>query len=300
MFNLQVYDIKRNHLGEISVEATSRVRSIKWKIAELTNLSVHRQALKATRNGIDLKDSLTTVQANLMENKKIFVKDLGPQVKMSTLFNYQHAGSLYIFACVILKPDIIFHNWDSSTSLTLSTLVALICWSLHFIKKMWETAFLYKFFSKTIHIKYLFAYCPYLWILTFYVAYHISHPYYTPPPVLVQLVGFLVFLTGEVGNLSIHFLQRDFRRSRKNIREVPNPNENPFTKLYHVVSSPNYTYEFITWVGFAVMTSCLPAGIFAALRLWQMANWALAKQRKLRRILPKYPKNRKAILPYIL
>lgn len=67
-----------------------------------------------------------------------------------------------------------------------------------------------------------------------------------------------VFQISELGNLSIHLLLRDLRPPGTTVRKIPVPNSNILTKLFNYVSCPNYTYEFGAWLGFTIMTSCLP------------------------------------------
>lgn len=51
---------------------------------------------------------------------------------------------------------------------------------------------------------------------------------------------------------------RNLRPPGTKVRRIPVPTGNPFTILFNFVSCPNYTYEFGSWLGFTVMTSCLP------------------------------------------
>lgn len=124
----------------------------------------------------------------------------------------------------------------------------------------------------------------------------------------------------ELGNLSIHILLRNLRPKGTKVRKIPQPNKNPLTKLFNYVSCPNYTYEFGAWLGFTVFTSCIPgktfliylqfvtntlkknftAGLFALAGFYQMAVWALGKHKNYKKEFSNYPKNRKAILPFIL
>jgi very-long-chain enoyl-CoA reductase len=39
---------------------------------------------------------------------------------------------------------------------------------------------------------------------------------------------------------------------------MPVATSDPFTSLFNLVSCPNYTYEFGSWLAFSVMTQCLP------------------------------------------
>lgn len=41
-------------------------------------------------------------------------------------------------------------------------------------------------------------------------------------------------------------------------RRIPYPTINPMTQLFRFVSCPNYTYEACAWLGFSIMTQCLP------------------------------------------
>jgi very-long-chain enoyl-CoA reductase len=71
------------------------------------------------------------------------------------------------------------------------------------------------------------------------------------------------------------------------------------TWLFNFVSCPNYTYEVGAWISFAVMTQCLPVGLFTLAGGYQMAVWALGKHRNYRKEFKEYP-NRKAIVPFVL
>jgi very-long-chain enoyl-CoA reductase len=78
------------------------------------------------------------------------------------------------------------------------------------------------------------------------------------------------------------------------------PDHNPFTILFNHVSCPNYTYEYLAWFSFSVMTQCIPAFLFAVAGGYQMTMWALGKHRNYKKEFRDYPKKRKAIIPFIL
>lgn len=48
------------------------------------------------------------------------------------------------------------------------------------------------------------------------------------------------------------------------------------------------------------MTQCLPVGMFTAAGFYQMAVWALGKHRNYKKEFEKYPKGRKAIVPFVI
>ena len=74
----------------------------------------------------------------------------------------------------------------------------------------------------------------------------------------------------------------------------------PKGNLYKYISCPNYFGEMIEWLGFAIMTLSLPALIFF---IWTVANLfprALATHKWYRNHFNNYPKDRKAIIPFII
>ena len=103
----------------------------------------------------------------------------------------------------------------------------------------------------------------------------------------------------EIGNLSIHVLQRNLRPAGSKVRKIPFPDSNPLTSLFHLVSCPNYTYEIGSWIAFTVMTQSLPAFLFTLAGGFQMTMWALGKHRNYRKEFDKYPR-RKAIFPFLI
>ena len=70
--------------------------------------------------------------------------------------------------------------------------------------------------------------------------------------------------------------------------------------LFEYISCPNLMGELIEWGGFALMTWCLPGFVFW---FWSMANLvprALAHHRWYHQHFADYPKQRKAVIPFLL
>ncbi|XP_046661793.1 probable very-long-chain enoyl-CoA reductase art-1 [Homalodisca vitripennis] len=146
----------------------------------------------------------------------------------------------------------------------------------------------------------LFKNCSYYWLFTAYVAYHVNHPLYTSPSDLQVYLSLAAFILSELGNFSIHLALRNLRPPGTTVRKIPVPTGNPLTALFNFVSCPNYTYEFFSWAAFTMMTQCLPAGLFALAGMYQMTIWALGKHRNYKKEFSSYPRQRKAILPFLL
>jgi 3-oxo-5-alpha-steroid 4-dehydrogenase 1 len=74
----------------------------------------------------------------------------------------------------------------------------------------------------------------------------------------------------------------------------------PDGPLFRYVSCPNYLGEIVEWIGFAIASDTLAAWSFA---LWTVANLlprALAHHRFYRERFPDYPKDRRALIPFVL
>jgi 3-oxo-5-alpha-steroid 4-dehydrogenase 1 len=70
--------------------------------------------------------------------------------------------------------------------------------------------------------------------------------------------------------------------------------------LFRYVSCPNYLGEIVEWLGFAIASDTLAGASFA---LWTIANLlprALAHHRFYRKTFPDYPKERRALIPFLL
>lgn len=299
MVQVEVYTTNNKKIGEITVDDNAKVKDIKKQIAAIVpKLYIDRQSIRSELKGKDIKDDLTI--PNLNSTRKVYIKDLGPQIGWGTVFILEYAGPFALYCLVSLRPWIFYGDVAKGTSLSTTANIALICWSVHYLKRIFETLFVHRFSHGTMPIMNLFKNCGYYWGFTLYVAYHVNHPLFTPPSLIMQVAGLALFIICELGNLSIHILLRDLRPPGSKVRKIPVPTANPLTKLYNFVSCPNYTYEFGAWLGFTIMTSCVPAGLFALAGLYQMTVWALGKHRNYKKEFPNYPKNRKSILPFII
>lgn len=298
MVQVEVFTTSNRKIGNIAVGPDATVKEIKREIAKVSKLIPDRQSVRCDIKGKDIKDDSSI--ENLSTTKKIFVKDLGPQIGWKTVFIWEYAGPLVIYALSACRPWILYGNKTEGVELTVTAKIALICWSIHYLKRLLETMFVHRFSHGTMPVRNLFKNCGYYWGFSLYVAYHVNHPLFSPPPIFLQLIGLGLFVISEFGNLSIHILLRNLRPPGSTTRKIPKPNSFPLTQLFNYVSCPNYTYEFGAWIGFTLLTSCVPAGIFALAGMYQMTLWAIGKHKNYVKEFSSYPKERKAILPFIL
>ncbi|VDK56577.1 unnamed protein product [Anisakis simplex] len=177
----------------ISVTSEDTILSIKKRIAQKKKtLSVERQSLRLDVKGKGLKDDQHIGELNLpSEGAQLFVKDLGPQV-----FLAEYAGPLFIYPMFYFRPSIIYGE-KSSMPIAFPVTLAVMCWSVHYAKRLYETQFVHRFSNATMPRFNLFKNCCYYWGFCAYVSYFINHPLYTPASfgtvqILSGLIGFAV------------------------------------------------------------------------------------------------------------
>ena len=195
-------------------------------------------------------------------------------------------------------PPIIFITFfiTGDRQSNMAALIFLLIWEIHYLHR----AFIYPFkirgktqipilivimgiifngFNGYIQGRYLFVLSPIYtndWFLT---------------PMFIT--GTLIFLIGFLINLNSDHILRYLRKPGEVGYKIP------YKGLFRWVSCPNYFGELLEWMGWAILTWSF-AGLFFF--LWTAANlvprafshhkWYLEK-------FPDYPKNRKAIFPYV-
>lgn len=297
---IKVYTAKSSSfVANVSVKPTSTIKDVKEELHKLKKApNINRQSLRLDPKGKALSDSDTLKDLSITDGK-LYLRDLGPQISWKGVFLVEYAGPLIIYLWIYQRPWI-FYGDVSTSGMDTTVHVAAICWSIHYAKRLLETLFVHRFSHATMPLRNLFKNCSYYWLFTAYVAYHVNHPLFTSPCALRFLVGLAMFGLCELGNLSIHLALKNLRPAGSTVRKIPQPTSNPFTQLFNLVSCPNYTYEIGSWIGFTIMTSCLPAALFTFAGAYQMAMWALGKQKAYKKEFPNYPKSRKAIFPFVL
>jgi 3-oxo-5-alpha-steroid 4-dehydrogenase 1 len=108
------------------------------------------------------------------------------------------------------------------------------------------------------------------------------------------IAGLIIFAAG----FSINKIADEKLRSlRKN-----NPGEYivPHGWFFRYISCPHYFGEIIEWMGWAILTWSLPGLGFAVFTIANLFPRAIASHKWYKINFPGYPKNRKAIIPFII
>jgi hypothetical protein len=106
--------------------------------------------------------------------------------------------------------------------------------------------------------------------------------------------GAVVFAAGFVINQYHDKILISLRKNSNGEYKIPHGG------LFRVISCPNFFGEIIEWGGFALMTWCLPSLSFFVWTFVNLVPRALDHHRWYRQYFENYPKERKAVLPYIL
>jgi protein-S-isoprenylcysteine O-methyltransferase Ste14 len=108
------------------------------------------------------------------------------------------------------------------------------------------------------------------------------------------LVGILLFISGFIINKTA---DEKLRRMRN---ESPAEYLLPHGWLFNYVSSPHYLGEIIEWAGWALMTWSLSGLAFFIFTFANLFPRAVASHNWYKKNFSGYPKNRKALIPFII
>lgn len=173
----------------------------------------------------------------------------------------------------------------------------------HFIKRELESMFLHRFSSATMPAKNIFVNCSYYWLLNgLFIGYFLFSPKYTEPNFSSLVYNTLVssFTIAEIFNFFCHLHLRNLRPAGTKVRGIPKGFGFDF------VSCANYFWEIVAWASIAGLSKCVPAYIFLAASGYILSKWSKARHRKYLKEFdgkegrPAYPKNRKALIPFLI
>ncbi len=181
----------------------------------------------------------------------------------------------------------------------ITLIIFLVIWEIHYIQR----AFIYPFLMRgkkkipivIITMGIIFnsfnAYIQgrYLYTLSALDKYTID--WLTTPQFII---GVILFLIGYFINLS----------SDSILRHLRNPKEKdgykiPYGGLFEKISCPNYFGEIVEWIGWTILTWSFTGLVFA---VWTMANLmprSISHHKWYHNHFEDYPKDRKAIIPYL-
>jgi len=104
----------------------------------------------------------------------------------------------------------------------------------------------------------------------------------------------IAFFYAEFNNYSCHNILRNLKAKNNGRRGIPKGN------MFKFVSCANYFWELISWFFFSLFVNTLHAYLFVLYSFILMTFPAIEKHKSYQKNFEDYPKNRKAIIPFII
>ena len=107
------------------------------------------------------------------------------------------------------------------------------------------------------------------------------------------ICGFMILLLGIYINIISDNILLKLKKNNDDY-QIPNG------FLYNYVSCPNYLGEIVEWIGFYIMIQSIPALLFVLWTIFNLVPRAISHHRWYNKTFQNYPKERKAIIPFII
>ncbi|KAK9478248.1 3-oxo-5-alpha-steroid 4-dehydrogenase-domain-containing protein [Lipomyces japonicus] len=278
--------------ASLEVETSKSVDDLSASISKAIKLGPERLRLTLIDNTLLVAGS-PLEKYDLQENSIIYVKDLGRQISWRTVFFIEYVGPLLIHPIFFfLQKPIYGKSFEHTTEQELVYVLVM----LHFIKRELETAFVHKFSNGTMPIFNIFKNSGHYWILSgFNLAYWVyspgAKPYYSDTALKILIAAWIFT---QVSNLITHLNLASLRPAGSKVRAIP------YGYGFSLVSVPNYFFETLSWLIVTIVSRSVSSLIFLVVGTTTMYIWAIKKHKRYRKEFPKdYPKNRKAMFPFI-
>lgn len=108
------------------------------------------------------------------------------------------------------------------------------------------------------------------------------------------ILGIGLFFWGMITNIYSDTLLINLRKDGSKDYKIP------FGGPFKYISAPNLGGELLEWTGFAILCWNFPAWCFAFFTFCNLFPRALANHKWYKKSFPNYPKDRKAVIPFIV
>ncbi|KAK7735221.1 Very-long-chain enoyl-CoA reductase [Cytospora paraplurivora] len=259
----------------------------------------------STRKRIADRRALVREQEDVISKGEILVQDLGPQMAWRTVFLVEYFGPILVHALIynirpqLAKIDTYFYKDADKIPPTLVQTIVLYMFLAHFTKRELETAFLHKFSASTMPAFNIFRNSFFYW---FFAGLLSAYFIYSPNSLAARTalgpldyVGIALFLTGETCNFIVHKHLAGLRKPGGTEKGIPSCIGSS------LVTSPNYMFEVIAWVGVILFSREWAVFVFICVGTTYMAEWSRDKEKALRATFgDKYKNKRYTMLPGLI
>ncbi|ORX89824.1 hypothetical protein K493DRAFT_357633 [Basidiobolus meristosporus CBS 931.73] len=282
----------------LELEKDATIRDVKNAIAKKNpKYYIDRQKITSAAN-LPLENATPLSECNVVDGDTLYFKDLGPQIGWKTVFLIEYAGPLFIHPIFYYLGNYIYGStFEHSKLQSVSFFLVLF----HFAKRELETLFVHRFSHGTMPFQNVFKNSFHYHVLSgVNIAFWLYGPWYgkgtenAEVSKLFTFVCIFVFFFAEFSNLLTHITLRNLRPPGTRVRRIP------YGYGFDWVSCPNYFFETVAWVAFSVLTNSYAAWLFVLVAYGQMYLWAIKKHKNYLKEFKDYPKNRKAIIPFVV
>jgi very-long-chain enoyl-CoA reductase len=293
-----------NFQGQKATLYCSSTQELAKKIQSTFHLAPHRQRVTYSTSTKEANNSEKPYSplregdklSDLTEEQRLSlqVKDLGPQVGWRTVFFLEYLGPLLIHYFFFFHGNEFIWKGEVARKSFVQT-VAFVMVAFHYGKRLFESLFVHRFSHSTMPVSSFLKNCLHYYLIGGAgIAYFLYSPRYEKilEPKEIRLLSGLFFLF-EGLNFYSHLLLMSLRPLGTKVRKVP------VGLVFKFVSCPNYLFETLAWVVFSYFTGLPSAWLFTGLSFWQMQEWARKKHARYLQQFPRYPKERKAIVPFV-
>ncbi|KAH6557192.1 hypothetical protein KP509_1Z129300 [Ceratopteris richardii] len=249
--------------GGIQLSENATVKDLKASIQKRTgNLYPERQRLFLPLVSGQTRPTVLNGDKRLCDvfpegsDHIVILKDLGPQVKYSTLFFFEYVGPLFIYQMFYFLPLYKFVGLPKKRC-------------FYYFKRIMETFFVHKFSHATSPLSFVFWNCCYYWSFAIFIAYFVNHPYYTPIGETQMYIGFGLGIICQLANFYCHIIL-------KNLRDPKGQGgyRIPRGFLFNYITCANYTTEIYQGLGFNIATQTVAGYSFLVVAAYIMSDWA--------------------------
>ncbi|KAK8862993.1 3-oxo-5-alpha-steroid 4-dehydrogenase-domain-containing protein [Apiospora arundinis] len=294
----------------LDLPTTADVEAVKIAIARKAGISDHnRIGLFDPTTNKTLKDRKALLRDLKLD--ELLVKDLGPQLGWRTVFLIEYFGPLlfhpfflglrnYIYPALYpYVKDFVPMPSTIGGDLSVSQQLTFACVMLHFLKREFETAFIHKFSASTMPVANVFRNSFFYWavagLLAAFEVYSPFSPAAHAETLAIDALGLALFCFGEFMNFRVHYYLSTLRSPGGTERKIPHG------LGFELVTSPNYMYEILAWIGVILISRSPSIALFISVGSMYMFTWGKGKERAYRKEFgDKYKKKRFVMLPGLL
>ncbi|KAG7285441.1 hypothetical protein NEMBOFW57_010068 [Staphylotrichum longicolle] len=258
-----------------------------------------------TKQILKNRRALVRDEPGVVSAGELVVKDLGPQVAWRTVFVIEYFGPILFHVLILLVRPYIYrippfvYKSEAETPMTQVQWLLFGLFNLHFLKREYETVFVHKFSANTMPARNIVRNSAFYWLMAGLLC---ALDIYAPGNLsardgLVPLdyVGLALFAVGETCNWIVHQHLASLRKPGGTEKGIPNCIGSS------LVTSPNYMFEVLAWVGVILVSRSWAVVLFICTGIVYMRSWSRGKEKALRNEFgDRYKKKRYTMLPGLI